>query len=118
MTNREILNVIHGLAELREIKVPLNIKTSYILARNDKILSEYATIINSKQIELYKKWGNIEDNKIVVPLEKKENLENDLEELLNIDNKVQIVKLHLQDFGDVEIPFNILEDLFPIIIEE
>ena len=118
MTNREILSVLHGLAELREIKVPLNIKTSYILARNDKILSEYATIINDKQIEIYAKWGNKDNGKIIVSPDNRENLEKDIDELLNIDNKVQIVKLHLQDFGEVEIPFNILEDLFPIIIEE
>ena len=34
MTNKDILSVIQGLSDLEELDLPLNIKTSYTLARN------------------------------------------------------------------------------------
>ena len=119
MKNKEILTVIKGLSELEELDIPLKIKTSYLLARNRQILTPFADIINEQQIELYKKHGHkTENNTYKVSNEKIPDLEKDLNELLEIENKVQIVKLKLSDFGDNDIPFGVVEKLLPIIIEE
>ena len=119
MTNKEILTVIKGLSELDELNIPLNIKTSYLLARNRQVLTPFTDIINSQQLDLYKKYGeSTEDDTYVVPKEKMPQLEQDLNDLLEINNKVQIVKLKLEDFGDNNIPFRVIEKLLPIIIEE
>ncbi len=119
MTNKEIIAVLKGLSDLDELNIPLNIKTSYLLARNKQVLTPFADIINSQQIELYKKYGEkTEDNTYMVSKEKMPQLEQDLNDLLEINNKVQIIKLKLEDFGDNNIPFRIIEELLPIIIEE
>lgn len=119
MTNKEILSVIQGLSDLEELDLPLNIKTSYILARNRQILTPFTDIINQQRIELYKKFGDKTDNATYkVPNEKIPDLEVELNELLDIENKVSIVKLKLEDFGDNNIPFGVIEKLLPIIIEE
>jgi len=66
---------------------------------------------------LYRKYGEEKDKTITVPKEKVPELEMELNELLEIENKVQLTKLKLEEFGEAEIPFNIIEELLPIIIE-
>lgn len=118
MTNGEILKVIKGLDDLSQLKLTLNIKTSYNLARLKSVLSPFADTIQEKQMELYRKYGEENNGTITVPKEKIPHLEAELNELLEIENKVQLVKLKLEDFGEAEIPFNVMEELLPIIIEE
>lgn len=118
MTNKEILKIIKGLDDLSQLKLALNIKTSYNLARLKAILSPFVDIIQEKQIELYKKYGEENNGTITVPKEKIPLLEAELNELLEIENKVQFVKFKLDDFGDTEIPFDVIEELLPVIIEE
>ena len=85
MTNKDILSVIQGLSDLEELDLPLNIKTSYTLARNRQILTPFTDIINQKRIELYKKFGDKTDNATYkVPNEKIPDLEVELNELLDI----------------------------------
>jgi len=53
MTNEEILKVYKGIADLSKNNIVLNIKTSYILAKNRQLLASYVQIIEEKKIELY-----------------------------------------------------------------
>lgn len=117
MTNKEILKVMKGLDDLSQLKLPLNIKTSYNLAKLKNALSPFTNIIQEKQIELYKKYGEEKNGTITVPKEKIPLLEIELNELLEIENKIQLTKFKLDDFGNVEIPFDIIEELLPVIIE-
>ena len=117
MTNKEILKVVKGLDDLSQLKLALNIKTSYNLARIKSILTPVVDTIQEKQMELYRKYGEETDGTITVPKEKVPHLEAELDELLDIENKVQLMKLKLEDFGDAEIPFDIIEELLPVIIE-
>jgi len=68
-------------------------------------------------MELYRKYGEENEGTITVSKEKIPHLEAELNELLSVENKVQLMKLKLEDFGDVEIPFDIIEELLPVIIE-
>lgn len=117
MTNQEILKVIKGLDDLSQLKLALNIKTSYNLARLKSILTPFVDTIQEKQMELYRKYGEENDGTITVPKEKIPLLEAELNELLNIENKIQFTKFKLDDFGDAEIPFDVMEELLPVIIE-
>lgn len=117
MTNKEILKVVKGLDDLSQLKLALNIKTSYNLARIKAILSPFVDIIQEKQMELYRKYGEENDGTITVPKEKISHLEAELNELLDIENKVQLIKLRLEDFDEVKIPFDVIEELLPVIIE-
>ena len=116
MTNGEILKVVEGLKELIKLKLPLNIKTSYWLARDKQILETVANTITEKQLEIYKKYGHvIENGDIKVEAEFVPDLNKDLEALMAIDNEIPIIKINLTDFGDIQIPFDTLEKIIDII---
>lgn len=118
MSNDEILKVYKGISDLIEAKIPLNIKTSFTLAKNKKILQPFIETIEHERINIYKKYGNeTEDGAIKVEKIDIPKVEKDLDELLNINTKVEITKLTLNDFGDNNINIDILEELMPIIIE-
>lgn len=118
MTNEEILSVMKGLDDLNKLNVPLNIKVSYNLAKIKSVLRPLAGLIQEKQMELYRKYGERSDNNTIkVPVEKMPFLEADLKELLDIENEVNITKVKIHDFGDIEILFDIIEELIPVIEE-
>ena len=118
MKNKDIINLMDGLFELSKLNLPLNIKTSYALARNYQVISPIANLIDQQRIDLYKKYGELtEDNTYKVSNEKLELLEKELNELLEIDTKVPIINIQLDNFGEATIPFNIIEKLLPIIKE-
>lgn len=118
MTNREILQIGKGLNDLNELKLPLNIKTGYILARNKQMLSSYMDLIQNKQMELYRKYGEkTEDGMIRVDNKDMPQLNEELESLLDVENDVNITKLKIEDFGDVKVPFGVMEDLLRMIEE-
>lgn len=118
MTNAEIIDLHDGLKELHNSKIPLNIKTSFLLAKNNKIIVELVNLITEKQFELYKKYGTPNDEgNIVVPNEKIPLLQQDLNELMAIDNDINITKFTLDDLGDAKIEFGIIEKLLPLIEE-
>lgn len=119
MTNEQILNIFEGLNLLVENKIPLNIKTSYILAKDKKIITEFYNLIDEKRIELYKKYGKVQDDGTInIPKENFTLLENDLKELFQIENKIPITKIKLEDLGNENINIDIIEKLLPIIIDE
>lgn len=118
VTNEEVLTILKGLSELEELKLPLNIKTSYYLARIRQTLNSYANIIQDKQMEIYKKYGEqTSRNEYKVPEEKMNELEKDLKDLFSVENEMEIQKLKLNDFGDNEVPFYVIEKLLKIIDE-
>ena len=119
MTNEEILKVFQGITALVNNKIILNIKTSYTLAKNRTILIPFVQTIEAERIKLYERYGiQTEDGDIKVSNENMPNLEKDLKELFSIENKVNIVKIKIEDLQEAEISIDILENLMPIIIEE
>lgn len=119
LKNEEILIIIKGLSELEELKLPLNIKTSYILALTRQKLMPIVNLIQDKQVEIYKKYGEKSGrNEYKIPEEKIETAQLELNELLQVENEVEITKLKLDDFGDNNIPFYVIEKLLLIINNE
>lgn len=119
MTNEEILRVYKGISDLNEKNIPLNIKTSYILAKNRQALIPFINIIENERAKLYQKYGEKQDDfTFTIPKENIKKLEEELNILMEIKNKIELTKLMLKDFGENEINIDILENLMPIIIEE
>lgn len=118
LNNEEIIKLMKGLNDLQELKLPLNIKTSYILAKNKQSLTPLVNLIEQKRMELYRKYGTQKDDgSVVVPKERISELEIELNELLEVENNVELMELNLDSFGDVEIPFDILEELLNMVNE-
>lgn len=119
MTNGDIVRVVQGLTELEQLKLPLNIRLSYTIAKDRQILKEYARLIETKQVEIYTKYGNRDKDghTYTVPADKVADVQHELDELFAIDNEVPVAKVKLDDFGDNGIAFDIVEKLMPIIEE-
>ena len=119
LTNEQIMAVNQSLNDLQESKVVLNIKVSYKLARIKKVIQSYANTIQQEQMLLYKKYGEPEgETKIRVPAEKLDEFTNEFEELLKISNNVEIEPINVDEFGDAEIDFNIMNGLMDILEEK
>ena len=65
MTNDEILKVYKGISDLIEAKIPLKIKTSFLLAKNKKILEPFVETIEHERINIYRKYGNETDDGMI-----------------------------------------------------
>lgn len=118
MTNREIIQVYNGINKLYDSDIKLDVKLSYTLAKNKRLLQPLMEVIENEQYKILKKYGNLsEDGSITVPKEKTNELNEDLVQLQQLENKVEITKIKLDDFNDEVIDFKIISDLMPIIIE-
>lgn len=116
LTNEQILELNQSLNNLQESKVALNIKVSYKLARIKKIVQSYVNTIQQEQMNLYKKYGEPEgEDKIKVPAEKLNDFTNEFEELIKINNNIEIEPINVEEFGDTEIDFNIMDGLMNIL---
>lgn len=119
MTNNEIMQVYKGINKIYDSNIKLGVRLSYILAKDLKVLQPLAEIIEKEQYKIFLKHGNkLNDGNIEVPKEKVEELNQDLAQLGEIENKALITKIKLDDFDNDVIDFSIITDLMPIIIEE
>lgn len=115
LTNEQILSVNQSINDLRESKAILNIKASYKLARIKKTIQSFIDTIQQEQMKLYQKYGEQEEDKIRVPAEKLKEFTEEFEELMKINNNIEIEPIGIDEFGDVEIDFNIMEGLMDIL---
>ena len=117
MTNKDILKVYSGIQELIDSKVPLNIKTGYLLAKNKRLLEPFAEAVEEQQLKLYKKYGHEEKDGIKVENKDVPALQRELKELFDIENIINISKIPIQNFEDNTVDVGILEKLIPILEE-
>lgn len=119
MTNNEIIQVYKGINALYDSDIKLGVKLSYTLAKNLKLLQPLAEVIEEEQYKIFNKYGTPSDNgNITVLHEHVKDLQEDLEQLGKLENKVLITKIKLDDFNSDIINFKTISDLMPIIIEE
>jgi hypothetical protein len=118
LTNQQILSINQSINNLRESKVILNIKASYKLARIKKIIQSFTDTIQQEQMELYRKYGESEeDGRIRIPPEKTKEFAEEFEELMKINNNIEIDPIDIDEFGDIDIDFNIMDGLMDILTE-
>ena len=115
MTNKEIVQIYNGITKLREANPKLKVKTSYVLAKDYKILQPFFDTIQNEQEKIFLKYGETKEDGIYVPNEKVEKLNKDLNDLDLIENEINIDKINVNDFDEEAINFNIISDLMLII---
>ena len=104
LTNKQIINSIDSLKNLSGKE--LDVKTSFIIAKNIKVIDEISDIFISEKMKLVNKYGTkdkegnlkVEDNGAVEIA--KNNLKEwnrSYAELLKIENDVDIQKIKLND---------------------
>lgn len=89
-----------------------------MLARDKAELEKLIQVIEQEQRRIYFKYGTQQaDGSVTVPKENIEDLNKDLSTLMEIPIEKSFMKVRLEDFGDENIEFGIIENLMPIIEE-
>lgn len=115
MTNKEIIDLYEGLAELYDVKVNLNIKTKYLLAKiKVQIEPLYKAIMVTRQ-DLIKKYGTEENESLIIKNTVLPQFSIELDELMNIESDINVPRINLDELNDQRIGINLIEKLLPII---
>ncbi len=121
LTNNEIYNYASSLQENfsnNEIKFP--IKINFYLQKNLNTLIALAQEIEKQRIEIIQEYGveNKETQKIEVPPEKIPEATEKMNELFDLTQEVQIYKVNLDAFGDIELTSGQMQALLFMIKDE
>lgn len=116
MTNKEILNTYEALSKLNKSDIKFNIKVSYKLAKNKKILQPfYEAIISARYKKLIEIGEQNKDGTITIPNEKIDEADKIIKDLFEIDNKIELEKISLEELEEYDLEFDIIDGLYNII---
>ena len=121
MTNRDIYDYAQLLInafQKSEIKLP--IKINFYLQKNKKTLCSLAQEIEEQRKVIIREYGvmNSEKETIEVPLEKISEASQKMNELFNLTQDVNIYKVKLDDFNNIELTQQEMEALLFMIEDE
>ena len=100
MTNLEIYNIANSLMEaFNDNTQKLPVKVNFFLQKNKKTLLNLAQEIEEARINIAQAYGvlNEETGNYSVPSEKIIEAQQDLENLFNIDQNIDIMKINYND---------------------
>lgn len=119
MDNRAICKVYEGLCLLSQEKdLKLKPKTSFILAKNKMLLEDYYKIIKECEHNIFKRYGTTdEDNSIIINYDSLNDFQKAREELMEQQNAIEPEKISIDELGEEQVPFEIVEKLMEIIKE-
>lgn len=96
-------------------------KVNFCILQNKKTLTSLASAIEDSRIEIIKKYGeltDVESGQYTVPTNKIEEANKELQDLFNISQDVQLLMLHIEDFGTCEMTLDQMDALMFMIEEE
>lgn len=118
MKNKTICNIYEGLIQLSQDKdLKFSPKVAFYLAKNKAILEPLYKTIKQCEKDIWNQFGTIQDGNIIVDNEKVSNLTNALEELKNIDTEVILDVILLDELGENNISFEIMDKIWEIVKE-
>lgn len=101
MTNFEIYDIAHSLKDIfNNVNVPLPVKLSFYVKKNQAVLLALAQEIEDARIEIIKKYGASEGENIVVTNDNAAAAEAELRELFMLEQDVNIYKVDIDAFPD------------------
>lgn len=116
MTNKQVIDLYNGLCKLEEKKIQLPIIVGYGLAKDKTLLEEEVKLIYNFQHKILLKYGNYNNEKdIIVPKEKVDEANKELEELLNMENGIELVQIPITAFKDLQFTLEEMKALQYII---
>lgn len=121
ITNRDIYDYTQLLInafQKSEIKLP--IKINFYLQKNKKTLCSLAQEIEEQRKAIIREYGvmNSEKETIEVPLEKISEASQKMNELFSLTQDVNIYKVKLNDFNNIELTQQEMEALLFMIEDE
>ena len=117
MKNGEVLTLYETLEKIsRNKELKFNVKLGYIMARNKEKLRQEALIIYEQRRQILMEYGTFDKNgDIIVPKDSLIDTNKKINELLEIENKVEIDCLPIDVFEEQEMNMEDIEGLMPML---
>lgn len=115
MTNKEIINLYEGLAELYNLKLTLNIKVKYILAKIKIEIEPLYQAIMLTRNDLIKQYSTEDESSFTIKNGMLSQFSTEMNDLMKIETKIEVPKINLEDLDDSRISVHLIEKLLPII---
>ena len=103
LTNTQIFNYANNLfGAFNDGDQKLPIKISFYLQKNKNTLLQLAQDIETSRIEIAKTYGtlNEETSQYIIPPEKMEDANKELNDLFNLEQEVQIYTINIDNLSD------------------
>lgn len=113
---KELLGIKESLNKLLVAEIP--IKTSYKLGKIINKMGEELKFFDTKRMELFKKYGELDGKEYKVKLEDNEIFVKEMNELLEITFELEINKIKLDSLGDIKLSALDMANLDKFIEEE
>jgi hypothetical protein len=112
--NGKLLNYHSGERSKGLLSHKLSVRVKYILVNElNKKLTEYIKEFEEAQLSIFKELGTQEENSYIVPAEKRDELQNQLSELSNIEKTIEVPNINVEELFDIE-----TEDYWPILMDK
>lgn len=117
--NQDIYAIAQDISKLDELEIKMPVRIGFYLKKNIQIFKNAAQEIEATRFSLCERFGelNSETNYFVVPEEKVEALNKELEDLFSLEQDLPIHIFKIQDFDGIELSFQQISILTPMIEE-
>lgn len=116
MKNGEVIELFETLQRISENKeLKFNVALGYTMARNKEKLRQEAIIIYKMRRDIIMEYGRVDGKDIVVPNEHVDEVEKKLNDLMKIENNVEVTKVPIDLFDNIELNIEDIEGLSGMI---
>lgn len=117
LLNADIVSLYETLQNNSHKELP--IETSFIMAKNMKILQPIYEIITESRNKIYKQFGDLqEDGTIRIPSDKIQEANEQLKQLSEINNSLDLNKVKLSTLQNASWTLEEIVNLYPILEED
>lgn len=121
LTNYEIYTYAQQLnSAFTNKNLYLPARVNFFLQKNTQLLLTLAQEIEESRLNIIRHYGiaNIETGNIEIPAGKVEIASNEIQELLMLEQEVNITKINIDKFGDIELSLEQMNAIMFMIEED
>lgn len=121
LTNYEIYTYAQQLnSAFTNKNLYLPARVNFFLQKNTQLLLTLAQEIEESRLNIIRHYGiaNIETGNIEIPADKVEIASNEIQELLMLEQEVNITKININKFGDIELSLEQMNAIMFMIEED
>lgn len=116
MKNGEVLELYETLQRISQNKeLKFNVALGYTMAKNKEKLRQEATIIYGLRRDIIMEHGRVDGSDIVVPNEYIDEVNKKVNDLMEIENDVEVMKVPVDLFENIELNMEDIEGLSGMI---
>ena len=116
MKNGEVLELYETLQRISQNKeLKFSVALGYTMAKNKEKLRQEATIIYGLRRDIIMEHGRVDGNDIIVPNEYVDEVNKKVNDLMEIENDVEVIKVPVNLFENIELNMEDIEGLSDMI---